>query len=809
MHATEPATDTAPTASAGVTLQVVSQGGGRMRVRASGFGMDAALAVAIEETVAEVAGVRAVQAYPRTGSVVIWYLPDDCDIAAVLAAIGRARDVPAASVPARAPYSASVGETGVLARIAGGILRALGLSSDAGSAQAAGGSSCHQPAPSCHGAPAADAKGEQRTWLRRVWLAVPLGLVSMAAPMLFGGAWAGWLAFAATVPVQFVAGWPFLVGAVRQARAGSAGMDTLISLGTLTAFGYSTYQLFAGGPLFFDTAALIIAFVVLGRYFEARATGKTREAISTLLEMGAREACLLVDGHEVLVPVERVQVGDLMRVRPGEKIPVDGEIVDGRAAVDESMLTGESMPAEKTVGDRVAGATVNTDGLLTVRATAVGADTALAQIVRLVEQAQGGKAPVQRLADRVSAVFVPAVLGVAALTFAGWALLAANPVAGMTAAVSVLIIACPCALGLATPTAIIAGTGRGAEMGILVKGGQVLEASKRIDTVVFDKTGTLTRGQMRLTDVVADKRHRGDLVLQLAAAVESGSEHPIGAAIVAGARERGLAVPAAAAFTNLAGHGVRADVDGRPVLVGRRKLVEENGLRLPEQLASAAADLEAQGRTAVFVGRDDRVVGVLAVADTIKDDAVAVVHRLHEMGLQVAMITGDNARTAAAIAEQVGIDRVLAEVLPEDKVDEIRRLQDEGRLVAMVGDGVNDAPALVQADLGIAIGTGTDVAIEASDITLMSDRLDGVVRSLQLSRQTLRTIHQNLGWAFGYNTAAIPLAAFGVLNPVVAGAAMGLSSVSVVTNSLRLRHFGRDTTRAGEMKALPGRPATA
>ncbi|WP_372511072.1 copper-translocating P-type ATPase [Mycobacterium angelicum] len=765
--------------------------------------MDAARAVAIEETVATVAGVRAVQAYPRTGSVVIWYLPDDCDTSAVLSAILDARYLPAESLPARAPYSASVGETGLVARIAGGILRVFGLSSD-GAAEPVSAGSSSQPAPSCHGAPVADAKGEQRKWLRRVWLAAPLGVLSMAAPMLLGGAWAGWLTFAVTVPVQFVAGWPFLVGAVQQARARSAGMDTLISLGTLTAFAYSTYELFAGGPLFFDTAALIIAFVVLGRYLEARAMGKTREAISALLEMGAKEACLLVDDQEILVPVEQVQVGDLLLVRPGEKIPVDGQIVDGRAAVDESMLTGESMPVEKAVGDRVAGATVNTDGRLTVRATAVGADTALAQIVRLVEQAQGGKAPVQRLADQVSAAFVPAVLGVAALTFVGWALLAANPIAGMTAAVSVLIIACPCALGLATPTAIIAGTGRGATMGILVKGGEVLEASKKVDTVVFDKTGTLTRGQMQLTDVVADQREEADLVLQIAAAVESGSEHPIGAAIVAGARERALKIPAATSFTSLAGHGVRAEVDGRAVLVGRRKLVDDHGLRLPEQLAATAAELEKQGRTAVFVGHDDQVVGVLAVADTIKDDAVDVVRQLHAMGLQVAMITGDNARTATAIAQQVGIDRVLAEVLPEDKVNEIRRLQGEGRLVAMVGDGVNDAPALVQADLGIAIGTGTDVAIEASDITLMSDRLDGVVRSLQLSRQTLRTIYQNLGWAFGYNTAAIPLAAFGLLNPVVAGAAMGLSSVSVVTNSLRLRHFGRATAIA----ALPERPTT-
>jgi cation-transporting ATPase V len=508
--------------------------------------------------------------------------------------------------------------------------------------------------------------------------------------------------------------------------------------------------------------------------------------------MGAKEACLLVGEQEILVPIDQVQVGDLVRVRPGEKIPVDGEVIDGRAAVDESMLTGESVPVGKTVGDRVAGATVNLDGLLTVRATAVGADTALAHIVRLVEQAQGRKAPVQRMVDRVSAVFVPAVIGVAATTFVGWTLLAANPVGGMTAAISVLMIACPCALGLATPTAITVGTGRGADLGILVKGGDVLEASKKIDTVVFDKTGTLTRAQMQLTDVIAGKRRQPGPVLRIAAAVESGSEHPIGAAIVAGALEQGLKIPPAAEFASVAGQGVRAQVDGRSVLVGRRKLVEEHELSVPDDLALAALELEERGRTAVFVGRDDQVVGVLAVADTVKDDAVDVVRQLHDMGLQVVMITGDNARTAAAIAKQVGIDRVLAEVLPQDKVTEIQRLQGEGRVVAMVGDGVNDAPALVQADLGIAIGTGTDVAIEASDITLMSGSLDGVARSIELSRQTLRTIHQNLGWAFGYNTAAIPLAALGVLSPIVAGATMGLSSASVVTNSLRLRRFGRD-----------------
>jgi len=763
-----------------------------MRVHVSGFGVDTVRAVAIEDTVAKVPGVQAVQAYPRTASVVIWYSPE-CDTAAVLSGIGEAEHIPAESVPARAPHSVDYRKTGVVRRIASGVALALfGLRSQVvdGTADVEDCGGCGSGPVSANGvSPAEQSRRERRKWLRRVWIAWPLGLVAMASTMFFGAyPWAGWLAFAVTVPVQFVVGWPILKEAAQRARAMTSNMDTLITLGTLTAFIYSTYQLFAGGPLFFDTSALIIAFVVLGRYFEATAQGKAREAIGKLLEMGAKEATLLVDGEERRVPIDQVRVGDLVRVRPGEKIPVDGEITDGRAAVDESMLTGESVPVEKTVGDHVAGATVNTDGLLTVRATAVGADTALAHIVRLVEQAQGGKAPVQRLADRVSAVFVPAVIGVAVATFAGWTI-AGNPVAGMTAAVAVLIIACPCALGLATPTAIMVGTGRGADLGILVKGGEVLEASKKVDTVVFDKTGTLTRAHMQLTDVIAGKRRRPDLVLRIASAVELGSEHPIGAAIVAGARERGLEIPEAKAFANIAGHGVRAEINGKPVLVGRRKLVDEQDLQLPDHLAAAAAELEDQGRTAVFVGQEGQVVGVLAVADTVKDDAVDVVRRLHAAGLQVAMITGDNARTAHAIAKQVGIDRVLAEVLPQDKVTEIRRLQDEGRVVAMVGDGVNDAPALVQADLGIAIGTGTDVAIEASDITLMSDRLDGVVVAIELSRRTLRTIYQNLGWAFGYNTAAIPLAALGLLNPVVAGAAMGLSSVSVVTNSLRLRRF--------------------
>jgi cation-transporting ATPase V len=630
----------------------------------------------------------------------------------------------------------------------------------------------------------------QAAWLRRVAVAWVLGAAVLALSMLgMHTPWARWSALGLTIPVQFWAGWPFLREAVARARHGQASMDTLVVLGTLSAFTFSTWQVVFGGhhaEHYFDSAALIIAFLLVGRYLEARARGRARSAIQALLELGAKEARVVdLDGVEHLVPANQVRVGQLVRVRPGEKVPVDGEVVEGSSAVDESMLTGESVPVDKNPGDMVAGATVNAQGVLTVRATAVGSATALAQIVRLVEQAQGSKAPVQRLADRISGVFVPVVLVLAALTLAGWALLAGDPRQGVVAAVAVLIIACPCALGLATPTAIMVGTGRGAALGILIKGGEVLERSRTIDTVVFDKTGTLTAGRMALTDVIPAAGVDADRLRAWAAAAEAGSEHPVGRAIADGG------TLAATDFAAVAGHGVRATVEGTVVHVGRRRLMDDAGLAVPGDLAAEAERLEGQGRTAVYAGWDGEARGVLAVADTVRDDAAGAVARLRAMGMRVAMITGDNRRTAASIADQVGIDEVLAEVLPADKVDRVRALQAEGRAVAMVGDGVNDAPALVAADLGIAIGSGTDVAIESSDITLLSGDLAGVAGAISLSRRTLRTIRQNLGWAFGYNLAAIPLAMAGALNPMVAGGAMALSSVSVVTNSLRLYRFGR------------------
>jgi cation-transporting ATPase V len=641
----------------------------------------------------------------------------------------------------------------------------------------------------------------ERAWLRRVvvgWpLALLVGYLAMFSGPLGKQAWAHWAEFALTTPLQFYVGWPFLREAARRARRLTANMDTLIAIGTLTAYGFSTARLLVfGGDMYFESAALIIAFLALGRYFEARAKRRAGNAIRALLELGAKQARVLRGGQEVMVPIEAVRVGDLMRVRPGEKVPTDGDVLDGASAVDESMLTGESVPVEKSVGSTVAGATINTSGALTVAATAVGSQTALAQIVSMVSAAQAGKAHAQRLADRISAVFVPAVIAVATLTFLGWWVIAANPVAGLIAAVAVLIVACPCALGLATPVAILVGTGQGAKLGILIKGVEVLERAREITTVLFDKTGTLTRGEMSLTAVLAAPGTSQEEVLRRAGAVEADSEHPIGRAIAAAARRRFGVVAPVGDFVATAGHGVQSVVDNVTVTVGRHKMVAEAGLAVPPDLLQPARRLETDGNTAVFVGWEGQVHGVLAVADTVKDDAAQVVAQLHRMGLRVGMITGDNADTARAVAREVGIDRVLAEVLPADKHREVASLQAAGEVVAMVGDGINDGPALVQADLGIAIGTGTDVAIQASDLTLMRGELSGVPTAIGLSRRIYRTILQNLCWAFGYNVLAIPLAAAGLLNPVIAGAAMGFSSVSVVANSLRLLRFRETQTPA-------------
>ena len=595
------------------------------------------------------------------------------------------------------------------------------------------------------------------------------------------------------LPVWVYVGWTFHRGALINLRHGTVNMDTLIALGSTAAYVYSLVATIAlpGQFVYYDAAAVIVTLIYLGKYLESAAKARTGEAIKKLAGLQPRAARVVRNGQERDIPVEQVVGGDVLLIRPGEKVPVDGVVLDGESTVDESMLTGESLPVEKSPGDEVIGATVNGSGLLRIEATKVGRDTVLAGIIRLVEQAQSSKAPVQRLADQISGVFVPLVIGVAALTFLGW-LLAGHPFGvALLPAIAVLVVACPCALGLATPTAIMVGTGRGAEQGILIKGGESLERIRALTTVVLDKTGTVTVGKPVLTDVVALADLPEPAVLRLAAGVERASEHPLGAAVVRGAEERALDLPPTPrTFRSITGGGVRGEVEGHDVLVGSRRLLQESGIALGDAEARLAAFEEA-GKTALLVAVDGRLAGIVAVSDTIKDGAAEAVRQLRALGLDVAMLTGDNRRTAAAIGRLAGIDRVIAEVRPEEKAIEVRWLQEEGRVVAMVGDGINDAPALAQADVGIAMGTGTDVAMAAADITLVRGDLRAVPQAIALSRATMRAIKQNLFWAFIYNLILIPLAVLGLITPMLAAAAMALSSVSVVGNSLRLGRFRR------------------
>ena len=645
-------------------------------------------------------------------------------------------------------------------------------------------------------------------------LTVPVILLAMVPALQFD-AWQ-WLSLTLAAPVVTWGALPFHRAAWRNARHAAATMDTLISVGVSAAFGWSLYALFLGtageigmthgfsltaspadgdSQIYLEVAAGVTMFILLGRYAEARAKRRSGAALRALLELGAKDVAVLRDGPsgpvEERIAIEALAVGDRFVVRPGEKVATDGVVVDGTSAIDASLLTGESAPVEVGPGDDVTGATVNAGGRLVVRATRVGADTALAQIAKLVEDAQSGKAQVQRLADRVSAIFVPIVMLLAAGTLGFWLTAAATDAAtvAFTASVAVLIIACPCALGLATPTALLVGTGRGAQLGILIKGPEVLESTRRVDTVVLDKTGTVTTGKMSLVDVVPAAGVDADELLRLAASLEDASEHPIAAAVAAGARQRDLVLVPVEGFTSTRGLGVQGVVDGHAVAVGRERFLADLALHLDGELRDARDAAEAAGRTPVLVGWDGELRGLVVVADTVKDSSAEAIEQLRALGLRPVLLTGDNERAARAVAAQVGIDEVIAEVLPEEKLAEVRRLQEEGRVVAMVGDGVNDAAALAQADLGLAMGTGTDAAIEASDLTLVRGDLRSVPDAIRLARRTLATIKGNLFWAFAYNVAALPLAAAGLLNPMLAGAAMACSSVFVVTNSLRLRRF--------------------
>ncbi len=641
-----------------------------------------------------------------------------------------------------------------------------------------------------------------------VALSVPVIAMAMAPPLQF--TYWQWLSLTLAAPVVVWGAWPFHRATWANLRHGTATMDTLISVGTLAAFGWSIYALFWGtagvpgmthpfeltiartdgsGNIYLEAAAGVTTFILAGRYFEARAKRRAGAALRALLELGVRDVTVRRGAAEHRIPIDQLRVDDEFVVRPGEKVAADGIIVEGASAVDASMLTGESVPLEVKPGDRVVGATVNVDGRLVVRAERVGADTQLAQMARLVEDAQNGKAQAQRLADRISGVFVPVVIALAVATLGFWIGSGYPVAAAFTAAVAVLIIACPCALGLATPMALMVGTGRGAQLGILIKGPEVLESTRRVDTVIVDKTGTVTTGDMTLVDVFAADGEQPDEVLRMAGAVESPSEHPIAAAIASGARDKLGDLPAVDGFANLRGLGVEGDVEGRRVTLGRLRLLSDRSFEIPDDLASAVARAEGGGSTAVTVGWDGRARGVLMVADAVKPTSAEAISLLKRAGLTPIMVTGDNEAVARTVAAQVGIDEVVAGVLPQDKVDTVTRLQRDGRVVAMVGDGVNDAAALAQADLGMAMGSGTDVAIEASDLTLVSNDLRAVPDAIRLSRKTLSTIKSNLFWAFAYNVAALPLAAAGLLNPMIAGAAMAFSSVFVVTNSLRLRAF--------------------